>query len=273
MNHLNKREITMTKLKIINGEVILEETDYAITLEIQKPKTDFDILKININVTSSTNLEIDHENEEESKIDFLFQIEESVNLKIIEVKKNNKTKAQYTYQLHAYSEVEVIKFYDCGALKELDLIELNGEYAKITHKIKEIAKDSTRIDLVIYHNAPNTTSEICNHGVNQLEGSIDFQVTSVVERGIKGCTVNQNNRILSMNDHKCSIQPILLIEEDDITASHAAYIGKFSEEELFYLMSRGIPEKEAAALLIKGFLLDSVPETKSIVNIIEQYWR
>ncbi len=263
----------MNRIDIIQNQVKWECQDSALQIETITPTSSFEILQIKCKVKQSTNLEIHHEGEDESKIHIVFEIAKNVSFQILEICKNQKRKVQYEYQLDAYSEVNVTKFYDCNQVKELDLVKLNGAYATIHHHLKTIAKSGQRMDLVIYHNAPHTTSEIVNHGVSIEEGSIDFQVTSIVYQGIKDCILNQNNRIITMNQHKCNIEPILLIEENDVTANHSAYIGTFHEQDLFYLMSRGIPKNKALQLLIKGFLLASVPSTDSISKIIEQYWR
>ena len=66
--------------------------------------------------------------------------------------------------------------------------------------------------------------------------------------------VNQDNRIYTFNQNHCIINPVLLIENNDITANHSAFIGNFDEEAVFYLMSRGITKSECYHLLVKGFL-------------------
>lgn len=48
--------------------------------------------------------------------------------------------------------------------------------------------------------------------------------------------------------------PILLIDENEVTAGHAASIGQVDPEDLYYLMSRGIAKQEAERLVIRGFL-------------------
>ena len=48
--------------------------------------------------------------------------------------------------------------------------------------------------------------------------------------------------------------PILLIDENEVTAGHAASVGRVDPEEMFYLLSRGIQEEEAERLVIRGFL-------------------
>ena len=48
-----------------------------------------------------------------------------------------------------------------------------------------------------------------------------------------------------------------LIDNYDVESNHAAYIGKFSEDKIFYMMSRGITREEAERLLLNGFLINS----------------
>jgi Fe-S cluster assembly scaffold protein SufB len=80
-----------------------------------------------------------------------------------------------------------------------------------------------------------------------------------------------------LTDNECVINPNLYIEDSDVVANHAAAIGKFSEEELFYLMSRGIPYNDAVNLLIKGFLVGSFDindkRIEEIKVIVDSYWR
>ena len=71
-----------------------------------------------------------------------------------------------------------------------------------------------------------------------------------------------------MNDGKSTICPNLLIDNYDVDSNHGAYIGKFSEEKLFYLMSRGINREDSYRLLLESYLINS----DSIdVNKIERF--
>ena len=70
--------------------------------------------------------------------------------------------------------------------------------------------------------------------------------------------------------------PILLIDDNDVSAGHAASVGRVNEEQLYYLMSRGLPKKLAERLVIRGFLgpvLTSVPSIsvrKRLSDMIEE---
>ena len=107
-----------------------------------------------------------------------------------------------------------------------------------------------------------------DHGVNVLDNVLDFNVTGVVLKDIKGSICNQENRIININDGKSTICPNLLIDSYDVVSSHAAYIGKFSDDVLFYLMSKGINKKKAYELLILSFLLPEGIEKEKIENFI-----
>ena len=59
----------------------------------------------------------------------------------------------------------------------------------------------------------------------------------------------------------------------NVKANHAAHIGKFDQDVIFYLMSRGITYNNAVALLVKGFLTDDSIYKEEIQQIINKYWR
>ena len=70
--------------------------------------------------------------------------------------------------------------------------------------------------------------------------------------------------------------PNLYIDASDVSASHSALIGKFSDEEMFYMQSRGIDKDTATKLLISGFLTSDITDKKLLKEInknIDKYWR
>ena len=260
----------MNKIKIKNNNISLIETDNLIEVTLSDKLEIFDVQKMNVKVLESTELEIIYENKEESKIDIEYNICSNVDIKIVEIRKETKSKIQYKYNILENSNVDIIKFYDSKCIKELDVVNLNGINSKINYLFRNIASDEQNYTMVVYHNNKNTESNIINNSVNINEGTTNFNITSVVYNGITNCTLNQTNKIINLNDKECRINPNLLIEENDVIANHSALIGKFNEEEIFYLMSRGISRKDAINLLIKGFLTNGI-ENKKIDKIIENY--
>ena len=260
----------MNKIIFKNNEINLVETDDLIEVSLSDKYELFDIKKIIIKVLNNTELEIEYKNNLETKLEINFLINDNVNFKLTEIREENKIKISSKYDIGENSKVDVIKFYDVKETKELDLINLNGINSTINYNFKTIAHEKQKYDLYVYHNYPNTESNIINNSVNLDNGTTIFNVTSVVYSGITNCNLNQANKIINLNDKECIINPNLLIEENDVTANHSAHIGNFSEDIIFYLMSRGIDRDSAISLLIKGFLNTDNPKIEEIIN---KYWR
>lgn len=129
----------------------------------------------------------------------------------------------------------------------------------------------------INHLSNNIHSKITSHGINVNDSKLSFVVNTVVPKESLNIKTNQDSKIIILGDNNSTIKPNLFIDNDDIEADHAAYIGKLKNEDLFYLESRGISEENSKKLLIKAFLmgnLDITYEEKEIVlEKINEYWR
>lgn len=100
-----------------------------------------------------------------------------------------------------------------------------------------------------------TDGHILKHGVMKEKASSIFNGIGYIKHGGSGSSANQESRVLMLSEHaRGDANPILLIDEDDVEAGHAASVGRVDPEQLYYLMSRGISQKEAERLVIHGFL-------------------
>ena len=86
------------------------------------------------------------------------------------------------------------------------------------------------------------------------DSKLEFIVNSSVLKGNKKSVLNQESKIIVLSKNNSIIKPNLFIDEYDVDARHAATIGRFSSEDIFYLMTKGINKEEAIKLLINGFL-------------------
>lgn len=256
--------------KIIISDEIKTNLDNSIDVNLEECNELFGVCKIVITPIRDTKLEISY-NIPNFKADVIVNMAEDVNFEIFELRESENVKVKYEYNLEKMSNLKISKFYDVSKVKELDTINLNGEGSYVEYVLKTIATDKQDFNLRLYHNAKGTISKVVNNGVN-VSGSIDFKVEGIVPKGISGCELNQNSRIVTFNDNVCKIDPIFLIDDNDVIADHSALIGRFSEEELFYLKLRGIDHNSAINLLVKGFLLDSIDDDR-LDNIIKKYWR
>ena len=127
----------------------------------------------------------------------------------------------------------------------------------------------------MHHIKPNCESHQDYKGIFDDKSTGVFNGTVVVEKEAQKTNAFQaNNNVLLSDKASINTKPQLEIFADDVKCSHGCTIGQLDKNALFYLKSRGIPEKEAKALLMYGFannVMQSVkiPELKKrITNII-----
>jgi len=129
----------------------------------------------------------------------------------------------------------------------------------------------------IVHFGKNTEGHILKHGVMKDSATSIFNGIGKIEHGATKSNAEQTSRVLMLNEKaRGDANPILLIDEDDVTAGHAASVGRVDPLQLYYLMSRGIPKTEAERLVIHGFLapvVNALPiegVKKQLVEVIER---
>lgn len=266
----------MNKIVIDNDLIKLASVPKSINIEYFKSVNFFGLNEIKINVTKSVKLLLELNTLDNTKFNMNINVEDGVEFNLIIKTKGVNSKIQYKYELGTHSTLNVTKINNVDSIKEMISIKLNGDKASVNYNFKTISTNKETYDYYIYHNSKNTISNIKNNGICNKDGEIIYQVSSFVPKDITGCTVNQNNRIINLGSNKCEIKPNLYIDCNDIEASHSALIDKFTDEEIFYLQSRGIKYNDALKLLMKGFLLSDIND-KSLITyitkIFNSIWR
>ncbi|WP_425457623.1 Fe-S cluster assembly protein SufD [Agromyces intestinalis] len=115
----------------------------------------------------------------------------------------------------------------------------------------------------VHHDAPHTRSRVTYKGALQGEGARSVWIGDVlIGNAATGTDSYEQNRNLVLTDGtRADSVPNLEIETGDIEgAGHASATGRFDDEQLFYLMARGIPEDEARRLVVRGFLTEIVQQ-------------
>ncbi|MCK5761859.1 MAG: SufD family Fe-S cluster assembly protein [Candidatus Izimaplasma sp.] len=136
-------------------------------------------------------------------------------------------------------------------------IYLEGSYASATIKTVAITSNNQKVKIkqIIEHKAPETEGYIENYGVANNLSSLAFEGTGKINKNMKRSIARQQNRGIVLGEKsRLDANPLLFIDEYDVEASHGAAIGKIDEEQLYYLMSRGLTLKDSERLIISGFL-------------------
>lgn len=107
----------------------------------------------------------------------------------------------------------------------------------------------------VVHMAPNTSSTITSKSISKDGGRTTYRGLLRVDPGAYGVKSNVVCDALILDEKSASdTVPYMEINEKNVSIGHEASVGKVSEEQLFYLMSRGLNESEAVSMIISGFI-------------------
>ena len=144
-----------------------------------------------------------------------------------------------------------------GEVKLITDINLVGQEAECTWNLASLAsnKDNKEFDVSIYHRALKSVAHINNYGVARDQSRLLFSGICHILEGCHESKAHQNSKIMVFDEESDAVaKPILKIDDNDIEASHAAVVGKISDDHLFYLTSKGLSELEARQLITYGYL-------------------
>ena len=113
----------------------------------------------------------------------------------------------------------------------------------------------------VIHLAPDTTSKIISKSISKDGGRASYRGLMRVNKGSTNVKSNVVCDALLLDDHSRSdTYPYIEVDEQDVTIGHEASVSKVEEEQLFYLMSRGLSEEEATSMVVSGFIEPLVKE-------------
>lgn len=132
------------------------------------------------------------------------------------------------------------------------------EHLNIALAVGKVDKDT---GAKVIHGAPHTKSTVVAKSISKDGGRGAFRGQLKVVKGAEGSVANVQCDALIMDEHSISdTLPHIEINEDKVTVAHEATVGRIGEEQLFYLMSRGLTEQEAINMIVSGFLEPVVKE-------------
>jgi Fe-S cluster assembly protein SufB len=171
-----------------------------------------------------------------------------------------------TKRAHAYEEARV-EWVDANigskATMKYPSVYLLGKYATAEIISVAFAGKGQHQDTggKVIHLAPYTSSRITSKSVSKDGGRTTYRGLLHVAKGARGVKASVRCDALLLDEYsKTDTYPYVEILEDDATVTHEATVGKISEDQLFYLMSRGIPEVEALNMIVLGFFEPFIKE-------------
>lgn len=140
---------------------------------------------------------------------------------------------------------------------------LNGNGTHSDAKIIAIGSGTQKLNFTTraVHFGKSSESDMFTRAVMREEAQSIINGITKIEHGATKANGQQTEKVLMLSPAaRGDANPILLIDEDDVMAGHAASVGKVNPEQVYYLMSRGISKLDAERLIIYGFLAPIIAE-------------
>ncbi|OAB43219.1 Fe-S cluster assembly protein SufD [Paenibacillus glacialis] len=151
---------------------------------------------------------------------------------------------------------------DGNAMSDTSSI-LKGNGSSTDAKVIAVGSGAQKLNYTTraQHFGKNTPSQMITRAVLREQSTAIINGITKIEHGASKADGQQTEKVLMLSPKaRGDANPILLIDEDDVTAGHAASVGQVNPEQVYYLMSRGISRTEAEALIIYGFLAPVVSQ-------------
>jgi Fe-S cluster assembly protein SufD len=117
------------------------------------------------------------------------------------------------------------------------------------------------LDSKVWHNAEHTTADLVTRGVVDDHARSVYEGVQTVGAGAWDTNSYQRENTLMLSDEsEADASPKLIINNHDTEASHSATVGQIDEEDLFYMLARGVPFESARDMLVEGFFVPVLEE-------------
>ena len=116
-------------------------------------------------------------------------------------------------------------------------------------------------EITINHLESNSSSMVIANGINLSDNKFFFIIDGIINKNSLNVVLDEKSKIINIGDGNSKIIPNLIVNNQDVVANHSAFIGKFTEEEINYLKSRGISDETAKKLLLTSLLLGNMVDT------------
>lgn len=179
---------------------------------------------------------------------------------------NNEKKETYTFDK---KDVYVVFFHNLSGKFTFELKKEGVElyiYGLFTGK----NADQFKIETIQHHIAPGATSDLLIKGVFEDKSKLIYQGLIRIEKsGQQSHAYQKNQNLILSQDAFVDSRPFLEILANDVFCTHGSTTGKLNKEQLFYVKSRGLDEKESERLLIDGFVNEIYDKVKEKVPEFE----
>ena len=150
----------------------------------------------------------------------------------------------------------IVKKYDRpGEYKETILYDKVGEQKGFASVMRATRPGVYRLRVEAVHTAPGTGGRIVVRGIARNGAQVELSGMIKIEKTAQKTDNYLELRMLLLDDKsRATVEPLLEIKANEVKAGHAASVSKIDEEQVLYLMSRGVSREEAEEQIIEGWL-------------------
>ncbi|HEY8406088.1 MAG TPA: SufD family Fe-S cluster assembly protein [Acholeplasma sp.] len=269
--------VNHSELTVLKNQVVPETIKIAIQEKDSKP------FKITVGENAQAKIIFEISETEDVEREYFVELDTkaSSHVKFLLVSNIQSSHAtlHFSSNHHQDSTTEFIGGFISHVLNAKLDMKLVGRGANL--KVRTIAVSATTndqtLDVHMVHHAKDTVAEMTNIGIAADSGKIKLNGVGKIEQGMKNSNAYQTLKGIIISDNaEINVNPILIIDEYDVKAGHAATVGRLEEEVLYYLRSRGLTLEEATKLVINGFLqpvideIDDEPLKESVIALINE---
>lgn len=248
-------------VKGFNNDSILFNDNLIINLENDKQlfiNLIENVNNVNVNVSNDSDVKLYvTSNLNNNKINYNLNVDKNSKIEIVFVQRNSNENV-FTTNLNTNSICNMF-FIDLSdnSCNEFNT-NLNDDYAEFNLKTASVnlADSQSKFIIDTKHLSKATYSTAISRSVVLDNGKYVNSTTGFIEKGCSFSKCHQDTKAIVLGANATAeCDPVLLIDEYDVEASHAAAVGKINEDELYYLQSRGLNFEQCLALLVNGFLI------------------
>jgi Fe-S cluster assembly protein SufD len=268
---LNKSDF---KINDLNIKFKGSESVYLYIEDFAKKDMTFDFLE-----NSKIKLYIIIRSSKKAEYNFLFNVENKANIDVFTGLRNKgivEVNLSRTVNIAKEASIKLNNaLVNMGHTTINEVVNLNEEEANVTINQLNIGSynDTTNVSQDVFHNAKHTTSNIDNSLISNSNAKLKYSVSGRIFRGNEFSSCNQLNKGIILKEFgEIEVEPKLFIDEYNVEASHGAAIGQIDDEQLYYLLSRGLTELQARSLIISGYTLPFINsiQDEDIQQLVER---
>ena len=175
----------------------------------------------------------------------------------MEIEEHSGLSVERTFHIHEQASLAINAHINTDSSLDIATnIVMYGKGAKASENLSILCSGNskTAIRTLLDHREENTEAESNTHIVNRDNSSSFVRGLIRIGKGCRGSSSHLNQHILLLDNGIAHTVPSLEIDNNDVEASHSSQVSTVDQEELFYMMSRGIDGKSAEEEIVRAFL-------------------